>query len=474
LLRGGKEDTPAEKSHSQRNQIVTGSYREIMLLTGPLVLSFTGILLMQIIDAVFLARYSEDAVAAAVSAGMANFMVSCMFLGMVGYTSTFVAQYVGSQQPARVGVAVWQGLYLALACGIMIAVGGTLIAGPLFHWVNHQPEIQGLEVMYFKIMCWGAPASLLATALSSFFSGRGDNKTLMAAQLAGLGLNGFLSYGLIFGTFHLPALGTQGAALSAVLGQVLIVLLLAPVFFAPAYRRRFQTWEGRNVDLALLKRVLRLGSFNGLRTATEIFTWTIFLFFVGRLGKDEQAVTSIVFRINGLSFLPPIGLSIAIATLVGHAQGARQPKKAELVTWRGLAIAEAWMLFAAALFVLLPHPLLSLFVPRDPKEAEHFAVLAETGVVLLRFVALYCLLDGMNVIVLSSLQGAGDTSWTLYASFIMNLIFLAALLALDRLNKGLYAFWGAATAFVMLQALVWLVRFRSGKWKTMQVIEPTG
>ena len=201
--------------HSQRGQMVSGSYREILRLTGPLVLSSTGFMLMQIMDAVFLAWKSKPAIAAIGSASMAGFMTICLFVGMVGYTSTFVAQYVGSRQPARVGVAVWQGLYLALATGALVAMAATFIAEPLFRWVNHVPEVRELEVAYYKIICWGAPASLVSAALSSFFSGRGDNKPLMAVQLAGLVLNGFLCYGLIFGVWGLPAGRVRSSAMLA-------------------------------------------------------------------------------------------------------------------------------------------------------------------------------------------------------------------------------------------------------------------
>ena len=128
------------------------------------------------------------------------------------------------------------------------------------------------------------------------------------------------------------------------------------------------------------------------------------------------------------------------------------------------------MFSCAALFVWLPRPLLAVF--RGPDVAAWARTLA-MGVVLLRFVAGYCLVDAVNVVVVSALQGAGDTNWTLAASSILYAIFLGALWSLQRNGAGIYALWTTATLFVLVLSLVMLARFHSGRWKTMTVVEPT-
>ena len=462
--------TPESGAH--RLHVVTASYSEILRLTLPLVLSSTGFMLMHILDAIFLSAYSKDAIAVVGAAAMAGFVITGFFSGIAGYTSTFVSQYIGANRPRRVGAAVWQGIYVALVSGVLTVLVGHYVAAPLFHWVRHGPRLEALEAQYFRIICYGAPFTLMGSALSGFFSGRGENKTLMAVQLSGFGANALLSYAAIFGHWGLPRSGSAGAALATAAAQGLVMLALAALFLAHKQRKEYRTWAGRVLDVPLLRRLLYYGSFNGLRNVTELSAWTVFLFFVGRLNETAMATTNIVWRLNGIAFFPLIGLSVAIATLVGNAQGSRQPERAERVTWRGAIIAETWMLFAAALFILLPRQLLSLFGGFGEGVAgQDFAEISALGVILLRFVALYCLLDGLNIVFVSALQGAGDTRWTLIASFILHLMFLSALWFIDSRKLGLYALWTAATAFVMLQAGVWLIRFKTGRWKAMQVIE---
>jgi MATE family multidrug resistance protein len=220
----------------------------------------------------------------------------------------------------------------------------------------------------------------------------------------------------------------------------------------------------------MMWRLIKFGLPNGFRFFAEIAAWTIFLFFIGRIGASELAATSISWRINGVAFFPIIGLSEAVRILVGQAQGRNETDESAHVTWQGLILAELWMIATAVLFLLFPHAWYQLFqgsTAGSPLIAEH-------GVVLLRFIAAYCLLDAANIVVCGALVAAGDTRWTFRASLLAHGIFAASLCVADYLKLGLYTEWYFATVFVMLIALVWIVRFRSGRWKHIRVIDPTG
>ncbi|MEI8314316.1 MAG: MATE family efflux transporter [Verrucomicrobiota bacterium] len=157
------------------------TYRRILVLAAPLVLSSTGMMIMQVIDAIFLARYSKEAMAASVTAGLAGFSACALFIGLAGYTSVFVAQYIGAGRPERVGAAVWQGIWFSFAAGLAVALIG-LNGAWLFRHAGHDAAVWQLEAAYFRILCFGGVFSVLACAISGFFSGRGDNLTLGLVQ----------------------------------------------------------------------------------------------------------------------------------------------------------------------------------------------------------------------------------------------------------------------------------------------------
>jgi MATE family multidrug resistance protein len=291
----------------------------------------------------------------------------------------------------------------------------------------------------------------------------------MIVQLAALGVNALLDYLLIFGNFGFPGLGIAGAACATVAASAVSTAAFFVLFLLRRNRTEWGSWKSRHMDTGLLKRLIRFGFPSGARFMVEMFAWTVFVIFIGRIGSNELAVTNISWRINGIAFFPIIGLSQAVAILVGHAQGARQPDIAKRVVWRGMLVSQAWMVIMAAVFLLLPVTLLDLFNSHNGSAA--YEGLLTTGVVLLRFVAVYCLLDACNYIFVSALTAAGDTRWTLLATLVLNAVFVAALFAADIWHRTLYAEWVIATAFVMAQALVWMGRFLQGRWKSFEVVE---
>jgi MATE family multidrug resistance protein len=440
-------------------------WRKILMLAGPLILSMTANMVMQFIDGLFLARYSAEAVAAIGPAAMASFCIGSLVSGAVSYTCVLTAQYYGAAQWTRIGSAVWQGLRLSLVAGLLSA-GLGLLGRPVFAWIGHAPQVQAYEVQYFAIISFGMGASFVGTALSGFFAGRGKMLTVMNIQFGAVVLNTVLAYGLVFGKLGLPEWGVAGAALATVVAQVFSAAVFLVAFLGKGNRLTFHTWQGRKRDGEMMARLLRFGLPNGFRFFMEICAWTSFLFFVGRIGTTELAATSIAWRINGVAFFPIVGLSEAVRVFVGQAQGRNDPHYSAHVTWQGLLLAEVWMVGTAALFILFPSEWYALFMGTEPGSEA----VTKMGVVLLRYVAAYCLLDGVNILVCGALVAAGDTRWTLWVSVLSYGFFTAALFAADRWQLGLHVEWCMATVFVMVLALVWLGRFFSGRWRNIRVI----
>jgi len=105
----------------ERYNIQSTSYRDILRLAIPLIVSMSGVMVMEFIDALFLSWHSAEAIAAVVPAGMAGYMLLSAFQGAAGYTSVFVSQYTGAGRPERAASVVWQGAYFAICAGLILA-----------------------------------------------------------------------------------------------------------------------------------------------------------------------------------------------------------------------------------------------------------------------------------------------------------------------------------------------------------------
>jgi len=447
-----------------------GGYREVLVVAIPLILSTATWSVQHFVDRMFLTWYSPETIAAAMPAGMLSFTIISIFMGTAGYVSTFVAQYYGAKRYHRIGPALWQGIYISLFGGlVMLCI--IPLAEPAFRLIGHSPSIQQHEVIYFQIMCLGGGTYIGAYALSGFFSGRGKTWPVMWVNVATTVVNLVLDYALIFGHWGFPELGIRGAAIATVVAGIFSLLVLFALLFTDGNDSIYHTKRGWRLQKDLLVRILRFGFPSGVQFFLEIGAFTGFVLVVGRLGTASLAATNIAFNINTLAFMPMIGCGIAISVLVGQYLGSDNPDIARSAVYSAFHLAFFYMASIAAAYVLLPDLFVAPFAHKaDP---DSFAEIYGYSVVLLRFVAVYCLFDTMNIIFCSAIKGAGDTRYVMVMTVILSMLILIipVYLAVEVLGAGLMVAWVFATAYVISLGGAFYLRFLGGKWRSMRVIE---
>ncbi len=444
--------------------------REVLALSLPLVISTASWTVMHFADRMFLLWYSTDAMAAAMPAGILHFAMLCFPLGVVTYVNTFVAQYQGAKRPERTGLAVWQGVRVGLIA-MPLFLATIPLAPAIFRLAGHQADVACLEVVYYQTLSFGAGGALCAAAFSTFFTGRGQTRVVMTVDCTAAVLNVVLDYAWIFGRFGLPAMGIEGAAWATVISQWFRCLVYWRLAMLPRYHEQYGMASGRRFDAALFRRLLRYGGPNGLQLLVEVAAFTLFVLLVGRLGQEAMAATTLAFNVNSVAFVPMLGLGIGLTTIVGRQLGRGHPELAARATWTTMWMAWAYMGTMAALYLLVPD--LFLWGHAAGTSPAEFQQLRDVTVVLLRFVAAYCLLDAMNVVFVSTLKGAGDTRFILLVNLVVAFPLVAAVwIGIDRFGGGLMWCWGMVTAWITVLGLVYLLRFLHGHWRTMRVIEP--
>jgi MATE family multidrug resistance protein len=443
--------------------------REVLVLALPLMVSTLSWTVMHFTDRVFLLWYSADAVAAALPAGALSFAVMCFPLGLASYVNAFVSQYYGARAYDRIGLVVWQGVWVGLIT-IPAALATVPFAAAMFAGVGHPEQVAAYEVAFYSRISWGSGAMVVAEALSTFFTGRGGVRTVMMVDSSAALVNVVLDYALIFGNWGFPAWGVEGAATATAIALWFKASVYLALFLRKKYRVEFGTIAGCQFDAALFRRLLRFGSPSGVQLVCEVGAFTLFLLVVGRLGALELAATSLAFNVNSLAFMPVYGIGIATTTLVGQRIGQNRPRLAARGAWTAFALGAGYMLAVCVLYVFTPDLLLMAHGAKvDPADFEQLRALT---VVLLRFVAGFCLFDAMVIVFSNAIKGAGDTRFVLITTLCMSpLPVLASLAGVELFGLGLYWSWTAITAWVCLLGVIYLARFQQGRWRTMRVIE---
>lgn len=446
-----------------------GGSRELLALALPLIVS-QGFMTVQVfVDTILLAWHDPLEMAASFPAVMWFWLLFGFLQVTAGYVSTFVAQYTGAGRPDRVGPAVWQGIHFAVMAGLLflfmvpaatylIAIGG------------HTSALQSLEVVYLRCLCFAALPMLVMAACNGFFSGRGQTWVVLGIEAAGTSVNVALALVLIFGRAGFPELGIAGAGWATVAGSFTSALVALGLLLRRKYRVEFRTLSGWRLERELFGRLMKYGGPAGMQVFLDVLVFNVFVQLVGRLGEAATGATTLAIRLNMVALLPMLGLGQAVSILVGQRLGGDRPDLAERSVYTGLKWAFGYMFGVAMIYLLMPGVLVGLF--EGKKDPDSFAALKEIVPTLLACVAVYSVADAVNLTFSFALRGAGDTRFVSLVTFALAWpIMVLPTFAVVRGGGTIYSAWVFATAYIIAMAICFNWRFRTGKWKSMRVIE---
>ena len=443
---------------------------EVLAVGIPLVISTLSYSIMQFCDRLFLAWHDEWEMAAVMSAVVLNWTVTAFPMGIAAYAATFVAQYCGSHEEKKVGAVIW----MAIRVGVFFFPFFLILASfteNLFAAFGHSESLIPLETIYFQVACFVSAAVVFENALCAFYIGRGKTAVVMYVNLFATSINIVLDVWFIFGWGWIPEMGIEGAAWATTISVWLKVAIFSAILFRPVNIERFGLLTGKKFDWNLFRRLFRYGGPSGWQLCMEGVAISLFILFIGRLGHVEAAATTLAFSVNLLAFIPIVGMSMSVSTLVGQQIGARRTDLAKRAVWNGLWISLVYSSIFAMFYLFWP----TLFLLAHRLETHSNSVLIESqAVFLLRFIAVYCVFDAFQVTYAAALKGAGDTMFILWCTILNSIGFVTVGivgLSFVPVENRLAWWWAIITGWILMFAVVFAIRYRTGKWTTMSVIE---
>jgi MATE family multidrug resistance protein len=315
-----------------------------------------------------------------------------------------VAAAAGTADDTQVRRVTRMGLWISILFG--------LLALPLYIWSGHilralgqDAEITQNAQVYLRLIAIGLIPSLLIATLRSYFAALGRTQIVFWVMLGSALLNAVLNWALIFGNWGAPELGITGAAVASVLVQIAGVFALAA--YARAATARYALFQRFwRPDHAAFARVFRLGWPIGLTNLAEVGLFSASAFMMGWLGTTALAAHGIAITLASATFMFHLGLSNAATIRAGRAYGQRDEAALRAGATAAIAISLVLALLTVAVFVIVPEPLVRLFLDADDPAAPEIVAL---GATLLVLAGLFQLADGAQVMALGLLRGVQDT-----------------------------------------------------------------
>ncbi len=418
-------------------------------------------------DRYFMSQIDPVHMASALGGGVASFFSFCFFMGLFSYANAMAAQYLGAGEPGKCPKVVTQGLIMTLMSLPFLSLITFLVAG-VFETMGHAAEQVELERTYYLILMAGVPITLAKVCLSSYFAGIGRTYVVMICDVFGLLINVPLSYVMVFGKLGFPELGIVGAGVSTVFATVLAFALFIAFYFAKEHREKFAVLRSFSLDRKILRRFWRLGFPSGLELFLNVAAFNLFLLMFQGYGIAAAASAAVVFNWDILSFVPMIGLSVGVISMIGRFVGSRDMARVDEVMTAAFAVALVYSGVLAAIYITFRFPLVEVFAP----PSGDFSAIRELSAFMMVGLSSYMMADAVILVCGGILRGAGDTRWLMVASVLLHWAMLVAQFFIIRVFElGPKISWIAFVVLILAIALVYSLRLRGGHWRNPERLE---
>jgi len=416
----------------------------LISMSLPIVLSMLVQALYNVVDSIFVAKISEDALTAVSMAfPFQNLMISVAVGTGVGINA-LLSRSLGEKNFAQANKAAGNGILLAILSSVVFMVAGVLAAEPFFAAQDAATkEIVEMGATYITIcsvLCVGIFASITFERL---LQATGNTVYTLFTQGIGAVINIIFDPLLIFGIGPFPEMGVAGAAAATVLGQ-LVGAVLGVFFHLRVNKELHVTPADLKPDRVVIGRIYAVGVPSIIMGSIGSVMTFAMNKILNTFTSTAVAVFGVYFKVQSFIFMPVFGLNNGMVPIVSYNYGARKKKRLMDTVKLAVAFAVVIMLVGLLVLQLFPETILTWFQSeQDALEAGGQAALLTIGVPALRTISYSFIFAGFCVVAGSVFQALGHGVMSMMVSIIRQLVVLLPVAWLLSLSKNLELVWWA-------------------------------
>ena len=419
----------------QENKMGVMPVRRLLIsMSLPIMLSMLIQALYNVVDSIFVAQISENALTAVSMAfPIQNLMISVGVGTGVG-VNALLSRSLGEKDYDRVNTAAVNGVFLAVVSALVFTVGGGLTARPFFAVQTDVQEIIDYGAVYLTVcsaLCFGI---FIAIMFERLLQSTGRTFYTMITQGVGAIINIIMDPVLIFGLGPFPRMEVAGAAAATVLGQIAgaILTVIFNARFNPEIRMK---WKGFRPDGATIGRIYAVGVPSIILSSIG----SVMVFGLNQIliafSTTATAVLGIYFKVQSFAFMPIFGLNNGMVPIVSYNLGARKKKRLIDTVKFAIVLAMGFMLACLVVMQVCTVPILQMFNASEE--------MMEIGVPALRIISLSFIFAGFAVVGSSTFQALGNGVLSMLVSIIRQLVVLLPAAWLLSLSGRVELVWWA-------------------------------
>lgn len=426
--------------------------RLLFTMAWPAILSMTISSLYNIVDSIFVAKLSEDALTAISLVYPVQMLVIAFSVGTGVGTNSLIARRLGAKRFKDAEEAASTGFRLPFINWLPFLAFGLFGSAPFMSfYAKGSAYIYDAGLSYLRITTILCVFLMLEVMIEKILQGQGDMVAPMICSLSGALCNIILDPILIFGLLGFPALGVTGAAIATVIGQILSLAIGLYMLFWRKNQVRV-VLSGFHWQARVVEEIYAVGFpsivMQSIGTVMNLSLNAIIM----SISKTGVAVFGAYFKLQSFIFMPCFGLNQGALPIFGYNYGARNRERLMQAFRTTLFAAFAIMILGTLLFQLFPDKLLTLFDASDE--------MLSVGVPALRIISLCFIPAAFGIICSTMFQSTGHGFWSLYASLIRQLLGIVPLAFILSKQFGLNGVWMSFPLAEILGTLFALIFIR--------------
>ena len=424
----------------------------LLTMSVPMMLSMLVQALYNIVDSIFVARISENALTAVSLA----FPIQQLMIALGGGTcvglNAILSRALGEKDFKKVNASAVNTVFLMVCNAVVFFLIGVFVVKPFYMAQTTDAEIIEYGIQYLRIVCMFSFGIYFQFVFERLLQSTGNTFYTMITQLVGALTNIILDPILIFGLLGMPKLGVAGAAIATVVGQ--IAAAVTAIILNHKKNHEVQlNFKGFRPSLPMIKQIYAVG----IPSIIMQSIGSVMVFCMNQIliafSTTATAVFGVYFKLQSFIFMPIFGMNNGMVPIVAYNYGAQ--KRSRLIKTVKLSVmyAVGIMCVGLIIFQLIPDKLFMLF-----DASEH---MLEMGVPALRIISVHFPIAGICIICGTLFQALGNAVYSMINSICRQIVvLLPAAYLLAQLGNVNYVWWSFPIAELMslLMTAIFLVK----------------
>lgn len=437
----------------KENKMGTMEVRRLILtMSLPIMISMLVQALYNIVDSMFVARVSEAALAAVSLCYPIQMIMVAVACGTGVGINALLSRYLGEKKREKASQVAMHGLFCAICNWLVFAVIGLFFSEAFLRLFSDDVQIIMMGISYMQICTICSFGVFVQITYERIMQSTGNTIYNMVIQGVGALINIILDPIFIFGLGPVPALGTAGAAIATVIGQI-VAMFLGIIITQKKIREIQLSVRGFHLDGMIMKAMYRIAIPAILMQSIMSFMTVMMNMILAPFSEMAVSVFSIYYKLQQFVFMAVLGMNNALIPILSYNYGANQMERIRegirFALWMSCVI----MAIGTVVFQLLPTQLLYLF---DAKEA-----MLSIGIPALRTISVSFVFAGISMVLCSVFQALGSPNHSLLVTLLRQMVILLPLAYGFSSAFGLDMCWWSFPITEVLCALLSLYLLRS-------------